>query len=74
MGFISVSIIPFIIGVPYLALILVSVMGQKMTFTSALEIGLLPFIFPGLIKAVAAALIIPGAWLLVRAADRTKEM
>lgn len=69
-GFIVASIVPFLIGVPYLALILTAVQGQQVALNGLLEIGVLPFIVPGLIKAAAAALIIPGAWLLVRAAER----
>jgi biotin transport system substrate-specific component len=44
-GFVGASVVPFIIGVPYMAPIL----------------------------AAAAALIVPGAWLFARAADRSKE-
>lgn len=70
LGFVVASIIPFIIGIPYLAVVLSAVMGQDVTLTGVLEAGLLPFIVPGLIKAAAAALVIPGVWLLVRGADR----
>lgn len=72
-GFVGASIVPFIIGVPYMALILATVLGQQVTLTGVLEAGILPFIVPGLIKAAAAALIVPGAWLLVRAVDRSKR-
>lgn len=72
-GFVAASIIPFLIGVPYMAFILTTVLGQQITLTSVLEAGVWPFIVPGLIKAAAAALIVPGAWLLVRAADRYKQ-
>lgn len=72
-GFIAASIIPFLVGVPYMALILATVLGQSVTLAGVLEAGVLPFIVPGLIKAAAAALIVPGAWLLVRAADRSKR-
>lgn len=69
-GFIAASIVPFFIGVPYLAVILSAVAGQDVSLIEALEAGALPFIVPGLIKALAAALIIPGAWMLVRKIDR----
>lgn len=72
-GFIAASIIPFLIGVPYMALILATVLGQQITLVGVLSSGLMPFILPGLIKAAAAALIIPGAWLLVRGIDRAKR-
>lgn len=71
-GFVAASIIPFLIGVPYMALILATVMGQSVTFDSVLANGVWPFIVPGLIKAAFAALLIPGAWLAVRAVDRRK--
>jgi biotin transport system substrate-specific component len=72
-GFIAASAIPFVIGVPYLALILATGLRQPVTLAGVLDAGLWPFIVPGLIKAAAAALIIPGAWLLARAADRSKS-
>lgn len=72
-GFIAASIVPFLIGVPYMALILTTVLGQPITLAGVLDAGVWPFIVPGLIKAVAAALIVPGAWLLARAADRAKR-
>ncbi len=68
-GFVTASIIPFLIGVPYMAMIL-----APMALPDVLAAGVWPFIVPGLIKAAAAALIIPGAWLLVRAIDaRSKQ-
>lgn len=73
LGFIAASIIPFIIGVPYMALVLSAVTAQDMAFTSVLDGGVTPFVVPGLIKAAAAALIIPGAWSLARRADDLKQ-
>lgn len=72
-GFVGASIVPFLIGVPYMALILTAVLGQQVTFAGVLAAGVWPFIVPGLIKAAAAALIIPGAWLAARAVDRRKN-
>ncbi|ROQ04622.1 biotin transport system substrate-specific component [Rathayibacter sp. PhB93] len=72
-GFVAASIIPFLLGVPYLALVLAAVLGQQVTLPGVLDAGVWPFVVPGLVKAAAAALLIPGAWLLVRAADRTKR-
>ncbi|MDX2378016.1 biotin transporter BioY [Microbacterium sp. LRZ72] len=72
-GFAAASTVPFLIGIPYMSLILATVSGQQVTVGSVLEMGLWPFIAPGLIKAGAAALVIPGAWLLVRAVDRSKR-
>jgi biotin transport system substrate-specific component len=72
-GFVAASIIPFLVGVPYLALILATVAGASVTLTSVLDAGVWPFIVPGLIKAGFAALLVPAAWALVRAADRRKR-
>lgn len=69
-GFVAASIIPFLIGVPYMALILANVIGADVSFGSIMGAGVLPFIVPGLIKAAFAALLVPGAWMLVRSLDR----
>lgn len=69
-GFVAASVIPFIVGVPYMAVILATVLGADVTPASVLDAGVLPFIIPGLIKAAAAALTVPAAWMLVRTVDR----
>lgn len=69
-GFVSASIVPFLIGVPYMALIFATVLDKTVTVDAVLAAGVWPFIVPGLIKAAFAALLIPGAWLLVRALER----
>ncbi|HAQ58951.1 MAG TPA: biotin transporter BioY [Microbacterium sp.] len=69
-GFVAASIIPFLIGVPQMALILANVVGVDVTFASIMEAGVLPFIVPGLIKAALAALLLPGAWVIVRLLER----
>jgi len=71
-GFVAASIVPFIVGVPYMALILATVAGQQVTFASVMAAGVIPFIVPGLIKAAFAAIILPLAWMGVRAIDRRK--
>lgn len=68
-GFAAASAVPFVFGIPYMALILNVVMGLDYSFWALLEAGLFPFIVGGLVKAGLAALIIPGAWALVRRAD-----
>ncbi len=68
-GFVGASIIPFLIGVPYLAVML-AVAGVEVTLGGVLEAGVWPFIVPGLIKAAAAAALVPAAWGLVRLAER----
>jgi len=71
-GFVAASIVPFIVGVPYMALILGAVQGQAVTIDTVLAAGVIPFIVPGLIKAAFVALILPAAWLGVRALDKRK--
>jgi len=73
LGFAAASVVPFLFGIPYMAFILNVVMGLDYSFGDLLGVGLLPFIVGGLIKAALAAAIIPGAWALVRAADKTKD-
>lgn len=72
-GFVIASIIPFVIGVPYMAFILSTVMGQNISPAGVLAAGLWPFVVPGLIKAGFAAVLIPGAWALVRRIDTAKK-
>ncbi len=71
-GFAAASVVPFLFGIPYMAFILNVVLGLDYSFWGLLEVGLLPFIVGGLIKAALAALIIPGAWALVRKVDASK--
>ena len=73
LGFGIASLMPFLFGIPYLAFILNVVMGADLTFLQILEAGLFPFIVGGIIKAGLAALLIPGAWALVRRADARKN-
>lgn len=70
-GFVVASIIPFLIGVPHMALILANVAGADVSFAAIMQAGVLPFIVPGLIKAAFAAALVPAAWLLVRSLDRS---
>lgn len=72
-GFVSASIIPFLIGLPYMALILATVSGLQVSPALIWEAGVAEFIVPGLIKAGIAALLVPGAWLAVRAVDKRKD-
>ncbi|MGL4257378.1 MAG: biotin transporter BioY [Microbacterium sp.] len=72
-GFAAASALPFVFGIPYLWFILDVVGGAELTLWQLLEAGLLPFIVGGLIKAALAALIIPGAWALVRKADAAQK-
>ena len=72
-GFVAASVVPFLFGVPYMALILNGVLGADLTFTQILAVGVLPFIVGGIIKAAVAAALIPGAWALVRKVDASKS-
>jgi len=72
-GFALASIMPFVFGIPYMAFILNVVGGGGFSLEEILAFGLWPFIVGGLIKAGLAALIIPGAWALVRKADKRKD-
>lgn len=69
-GFAAASVIPFLFGIPYMALILNAVLGMELSFWQILEAGLFPFIVGGIIKAAIAAALIPAAWALVRRLDR----
>lgn len=72
-GFIAASAVPFLFGIPYMALILNGVLGLDLSFLALLQAGLFPFILGGIVKAAIAALVIPGAWALVRSLDARKE-
>jgi len=71
-GFVAASVIPFVFGIPYMALILNTFGGASLGIAEILDFGLWPFVLGGLIKAAVAALLIPGVWLAVRAVDRRK--
>lgn len=71
-GFAAASAVPFVFGIPYMAFVLNVGMGLDLTLWQLLEAGLFPFIVGGLVKAAIAALVIPGAWALVRRIDRRK--
>ena len=65
-------VVPFLVGVPYLAMILNAVMGAGADLGAVLAAGLWPFIPGGLVKAALAALLIPAAWKGVRALDERR--
>jgi biotin transport system substrate-specific component len=72
LGFVAASIVPFLVGVPYMALILATVLGAEVTVASVLDAGVLPFLLPGVVKAAAVALLVPGVWAVVRRIDRSR--
>jgi biotin transport system substrate-specific component len=54
------SLIVFAIGVPWLAV------AADISLVKALELGFVPFIAGGIVKAAAAAALLPAAWKFVR--------
>lgn len=73
LGFAAASAVPFLFGIPYIALILNVVLGLDYSFIGILDAGLFPFLVGGIVKAALAALLIPGAWALVRKVDAAKK-
>lgn len=69
-GFVAASVVPFLFGVPYLAMILNAVMGAELGLSGILAAGVWPFLAGGLIKAALAAVLIPAAWRAVRSLDQ----
>jgi biotin transport system substrate-specific component len=68
-GFVLASAIPFVFGVPYLALVL-GQLGLDNSPAAVLSAGVTPFILGGFVKALIAAAVVPLAWKGVRALDR----
>jgi biotin transport system substrate-specific component len=68
LGFMAASIIPFLVGLPYLAVVLGS-LGLANDLNSVLMAGFYPFIVGGLVKWAIAAAIFPLAWKAVRTLD-----
>ncbi|MCC4907464.1 biotin transporter BioY [Microbacterium sp. cx-59] len=71
-GFVAASVVPFLVGVPYMALILAQVLGQSVSFASVMASGVIPFIVPGLVKAAFVAVLLPLVWTVVRKVDRSR--
>lgn len=71
-GFIAASIVPFLVGVPYMAMILNVVLGAGYDLAGILAVGVVPFLAGGLVKAALAAALIPLAWRGVRALDERR--
>jgi biotin transport system substrate-specific component len=68
-GFALASAIPFVFGIPYMALILNVVGGGSFGLGEILQFGLWPFIVGGLIKALVAGVATPLAWRAVQRVD-----
>ena len=71
-GFLAASIVPFLFGLPYLAIVLGN-LGLPHDFTAVMAAGFTPFILGGVIKWAIAAALLPLAWALVRRVDRTNR-
>lgn len=59
------SLIPFIIGIPWMTMILGVFFDTHLSFTQALELGFFPFVLGGIIKWALAAAIVGGAWNII---------
>lgn len=70
-GFGLASAVPFVFGIPYLAVVLNVGLGLDLGFWQILEAGLFPFILGGIVKAALAALLIPATWALVRRVEES---
>jgi biotin transport system substrate-specific component len=66
------SALPFVIGLPYLALIL-GRLGLDNSLPAVLMAGLVPFIPGGIVKTVLAAGLMPLAWRGARAVERRRD-
>ncbi|GAA1959082.1 biotin transporter BioY [Microbacterium aquimaris] len=73
LGFAAASAVPFVVGIPYMALILNGVLRLDLSAWQLLEAGLFPFIVGGIVKAALAAALIPAVWALVRRVDSTRD-
>lgn len=67
-AFFGASLIPFAVGLPYLALSLAS-LGLPHDFAAVMAAGFTPFLVGGIVKWVIAAGILPLAWRGARALD-----
>ncbi|MDO4664687.1 MAG: biotin transporter BioY [Actinomycetaceae bacterium] len=65
-AFAVASLIPFVVGIPYMWAVLDFAFGKSLSLWGALQAGLIPFIPGGIIKAIIAALILRLAWKLPR--------
>lgn len=78
--FLAGTVVTFLVGLPWLFVWFTLIgpevyqaWGYETAMQGTIESGLLPFILPGIVKALIAALIVPGAWALVRRVDARKR-
>jgi biotin transport system substrate-specific component len=67
-GFLAASLVPFLVGLPYLAAWLAA-NGLPHGLAAVIAAGFTPFIVGGLVKWVIAAALLPLCWMLVRRVD-----
>lgn len=68
-GFFAASLVPFLFGLPYLAVVLAN-LGLPHSFAAVMAAGFTPFIVGGIVKWAIAAALLPLAWMLVHRVDR----
>jgi biotin transport system substrate-specific component len=68
-GFFVASLVPFLFGLPYLAVVLGN-LGLPHDFAAVMAAGFTPFIVGGIVKWAIAAALLPLSWMLVRRVDR----
>ena len=71
-GFLAASVIPFLFGVPYLAVVLGG-LGLDNSLPAVMQAGVYPFVLGGVVKAVVAAAAVPLAWKAVKAVDSRRS-
>lgn len=69
LGFGAASLVPFLFGLPYLAIVLAN-LGLPHSVSAVLAAGFTPFIVGGVVKWAIAAALLPLSWALVRRIDR----
>ncbi|MCY7412141.1 MAG: biotin transporter BioY [Salinibacterium sp.] len=72
LAFLSATAVPFVFGLPWLAVFLGSV-GAPNDIQSVLIAGFYPFILGGVIKAILGVAIISTAWLVVASSKKRKD-
>lgn len=70
-GFLAASLVPFLFGLPYLAIVLAN-LGLPHSFAAVMAAGFTPFIVGGVVKWAIAAALLPLSWMLVRRVDRRR--
>ncbi len=70
-GFLLASAVPFVVGVPYLAIVL-SVLGLPHDLGTVMGLGVTPFLIGGAVKWLVAAAAVPLLWRLVGTAGRRR--